>query len=286
MKLTLGTVQFGLNYGINNSRGKPSLENAFAILARAYQLGIDELDTADAYGNSTEVISAYLARYPEQKFKIMSKFIGEGEITYQEAFESSCKKLGLNFLDGYYFHRFQDFKTFSDFDYIHKLKSNGRLSKFAVSLYSLEELEIAIHSKEVDLIQLPFNIFDRSEEKINLLKTAKEKNKLIYIRSAFLQGLFFKDVNNLPTKLAPLREALVKLHHLVDIYNVSMENLCLRFAVDQDYVEKVIVGVDSVAQLENNVRSLEGDLPEELVKEVLKIKIDYPALLNPASWNN
>jgi len=152
-------------------------------------------------------------------------------------------------------------------------------------LYSIEELEIAVNSKEVDLIQLPFNIFDRSEKKIDLLKMAKAKNKLVYVRSAFLQGLFFKDVETLPLKLMPLKAALLELHQLVKSHHVNMEDLCLKFAVDQDYIDKVIIGVDSVAQLENNVNALKNHIPEDLARDVLKIKVNYPELLNPVNWN-
>lgn len=286
MKLALGTVQFGLNYGVNNSEGQPSHEKVFSILDKAYLLGIDELDTADAYGNSMEVIADYLTKNNLDKFKIMSKFIRDDKTSFKDAFENSCQKLGLKSIDGYYFHRFEDFKSFNEFDSIKELKSLGKLNKLAVSLYSLEDLEIAVNSKYVDLIQLPFNVFDRSEEKINLLKKAKNNNKLVYVRSAFLQGLFFKDVNTLPDKLTPLKESLIQLHTLVNRYDVRMENLCLKFLTDCDYIDKVIIGVDSVAQLENNIKSLARKLPEELVMNVLKIKIDRPDLLNPMNWNN
>lgn len=286
MKLVLGTVQFGLEYGINNSGGKPSREKVFAVLDKANQVGIDELDTADAYGSSSEVIASYLENYGTNTFKIMSKFIGGNKISFKSAFENSCQVLGLNSIEGYYFHRFEDFISCKEFDYINELKSVGRLKKLAVSLYSIEDLEVAVNSKEIDLIQLPFNVFDRPEEKISLLKKAKANKKLIYVRSAFLQGLFFKNVNALPFKLIPLKENLIQLNDLVNDYEVSMEDLCLKFAVDQDYIDKVIVGVDSVVQLENNIKSLTRDLPEKLVRDVLKIKIDRPDLLNPANWNN
>ena len=147
-------------------------------------------------------------------------------------------------------------------------------------------MEIAVNSKEVDLIQLPFNVFDRSPEKIELLKKAKARKKLIYIRSAFLQGLFFRDVETLPEKLLPLKDALIELHRLVKNYHVSMEDLCLKFAIDQSYIDKVLIGVDSMAQLENNLRSLDCQLPQKLVEDVLAIKIDRPDLLNPVNWNN
>lgn len=286
MKLVLGTVQLGLNYGINNSAGKPSLKTAFDIINRSYELGIDEIDTADAYGEAVSIISTYLSQNPNQKFKVMSKFIGNDDMSYREAFDQSCKKLGVESLDGYYFHRFQDFKKFCDFDYIQDLKRESRLGKFAVSLYSIEELELAIDSNEVDVIQLPLNIFDRSEEKVDLLKKAHSKNKLIYVRSVFLQGLFFKNVNNLPPKLYPLRNALIELYHLVDAYKVDMEDLCLKYVLDLSFVDKVIIGVDSVTQLERNVKSITKKIPDELIDRVLKIKINNPELLNPVNWND
>ena len=58
--LSLGTVQLGLNYGIHNDSGKPSLETSFRILNAAMEAGINTLDTAAGYGNSEEVIGACL----------------------------------------------------------------------------------------------------------------------------------------------------------------------------------------------------------------------------------
>lgn len=286
MKLVLGTVQFGLNYGINNSLGKPSLENAFAILDRASELGIDELDTADAYGDSAEVLSSYFKQFPQKKFKVMSKFISDDKISYTSSLEKSCQRLGLEFLDGYYFHRFEDFRKFDEFNNVRELKAAGKLKKLAVSLYSLDDLQLAVHSKEVDIIQLPFNIFDRSVEKINLLIEAKKNNKAVYVRSVFLQGLFFKDLNLLPPNLFPLKDALIELHRLVDQYKINMEELCLNFAVQQDYIDKVVIGVDAVSQLERNIDSIKKQLPIELINEVLNIKISSPELLNPVNWNS
>lgn len=286
MKLVLGTVQFGLDYGINNLAGKPSREKAFEILDRAYQLGINELDTADAYGNSTDVIASYISKNFPNKFKIMSKFIGSDEASFENAFENSCHKFGLNSIEGYYFHRFEDFKSFKEFDSVIELKSKGRLNKLAVSLYSIKDLEMAVNSKEIDLIQLPFNVFDRSDEKISLLKKAKANNKLIYARSVFLQGLFFKDVSTLPVKLLPLKENLIQLHGLIHDYNVTMEDLCLNFVANHSFIDKIIIGVDSIFQLEENIKSLDRNLQKELVRDIFKITIDRPDLLNPASWSN
>lgn len=286
MKLVLGTVQFGLDYGINNSKGKPHQNDVFAVLDKAYELGIDELDTADAYGNSAEVLAAYRTSHPNTRFKIMSKFICETDCEIKNAFEASCKRLGTDKLDGYYFHRFEDFKLFNDFDGVNKLKTQGKLKKLCVSLYSLEDLELAVNSSHVDLIQLPFNVFDRSREKVTLLKKAKEQGKQVYVRSAFLQGLFFKNPDQLPLKLVPLREGLIRLQNLANSHQVSIEEICLKFIDEQDFIDKIIIGVDSLAQLESNIHSLNRKIPQELVKEITNIPIEYPELLNPVNWNN
>lgn len=286
MKLVLGTVQFGLDYGINNSKGKPHQDEVFKVLNRAYELGIDELDTADAYGNSVEVLAAYRSNYPNTKFKIMSKFICEKNCEITAAFEISCKRLEIEKLDGYYFHRFEDFKSFNNFDGVNQLKSQGKLGKLCVSLYSLEDLELAVNSPHVDLIQLPFNVFDRSREKIALLKKAKEQGKQIYVRSAFLQGLFFKDPDQLPPKLVPLRESLIKLKSLSTSYQISIEEICLKFLDEQSFIDKIVIGVDSSAQLESNIHSLNKKLPQELLTEIINIPVLHPELLNPVNWNN
>ena len=72
-KIILGTVQFGLDYGINNNNGKPSNETVFNILNTARQNGIEILDTAEAYGSAIPTIGEY-HHESISKFKIVSKF--------------------------------------------------------------------------------------------------------------------------------------------------------------------------------------------------------------------
>ncbi|MGP1664729.1 MAG: aldo/keto reductase, partial [Rhodanobacter sp.] len=58
MKLALGTVQFGLPYGIANPGGQIGRDDAGQILALARESGIDTLDTAIAYGDSEACLGA------------------------------------------------------------------------------------------------------------------------------------------------------------------------------------------------------------------------------------
>jgi aryl-alcohol dehydrogenase-like predicted oxidoreductase len=59
LKLALGTVQFGLNYGINNAKGTPATEELSSILNTAAANGINYLDTASGYGDAESRLSWY-----------------------------------------------------------------------------------------------------------------------------------------------------------------------------------------------------------------------------------
>ena len=61
-RLMLGTVQFGLRYGIANTSGKPDLDQVEAIVRAAADGGITALDTAAAYGDSEQVLGLVLQR--------------------------------------------------------------------------------------------------------------------------------------------------------------------------------------------------------------------------------
>lgn len=88
-KLVLGTVQFGLQYGVN-SAGRPSVDAVRSILTEASKGGITTLDTSSAYGNSEEILGK--CSTPEQGFKIVSKY-PKGETPVGEMFNGSLNRL-------------------------------------------------------------------------------------------------------------------------------------------------------------------------------------------------
>ena len=111
-KLILGTVQFGLNYGINNPHGKPSEGQIAKILDYAYNHGLTILDTADAYGNATKIIGNYNIKSPN-KFKINTKFKGN-ESHIEDQLDSSLCTLNADFVNIYFYHSFDDFVRYPD----------------------------------------------------------------------------------------------------------------------------------------------------------------------------
>lgn len=285
-KLVLGTAQFGLDYGINNQTGRPAKKDIAHILDYAYQDSVVELDTADAYGDASEVLRDYL-KHSKNKFSIMSKFSTDSKFSFQESFLISLERLGQEKLAGYYFHKFSDFLEFSQFDQVQSMKSEGLLNSLGVSLYTNEELKKVVSHPEVDVIQLPMNLLDRDEEKLELLKIAHKNGKKIYIRSVFLQGLFFKSPTDLKGKLQIMKPAIEQILGITKKYSISLQDLCLSYVLKKDYVDKVVVGVETIEQLKINLNSLKQVelLTKEIEAEIESINIPDINLLNPSKWS-
>jgi aryl-alcohol dehydrogenase-like predicted oxidoreductase len=282
-KLALGTVQLGLSYGINNKTGKPSQQEADRILDSALEENITMLDSAEAYGESLHVIGSYLHHHPKAKFNIISKFVENGE-SILEKFNSSLKILNNSGLYAYMYHRFDDYQLGRSKSTLLRLRDEGKIKKIGVSVYSIEELMLIVQDPDVDLVQLPFNLFDASEEKKTIMADAKSKRKEIHVRSIFLQGLFFKRPGDLTGNLQELFEPLSTFQRTINKYNLTIIQACLNFALHNPLIDKVIIGVETVAQLKQNLDALLSDFPTEVVESLESIEVSNRALLNPSKW--
>jgi aryl-alcohol dehydrogenase-like predicted oxidoreductase len=282
-KIVLGTVQLGLPYGINNAQGKPNEEEAFRILDLAIQNNISLLDTADAYGNATEVIGAYLYRNPSVTVQIINKFIDDN-VSLSVKFEKSLRLLSSKFLYAYMYHRFSDYSSGKFANDLNRLKEEEKIKKIGVSIYSLQELEQVITDTTVDLIQLPLSPFDYSHEKQQLVKQAKEAGKEIHVRSVFLQGLLFKTPDQLTGNLKSLYEPLKKFHEIVHGLQLNVRQVCLNYAVHKAEIDHVLIGVDTTTQLRDNMESILPYFDGEIMKKVESIAIPDVSMLNPSNW--
>lgn len=282
-KLVLGTVQFGLNYGVANDQGKPTFESVKQMLDLAYEQGIHELDTADAYGDSQEVLKNYNDQ-SRNDFQIMSKFIDDGSNNFLGFFENSLKRLNRSSLKGYYFHRYDDYKKFQSFKDVEELKAQGKLNLFGVSLYSIGELKEVVNDSRIDLIQLPFNALDNDKEKIELLEKAHQQGKKIYIRSAFLQGVLVMPEEKIPAHLSGLKKDLQTLKQIAGREGLSMQELCLGYLNSKTFIDGILIGVDNVDQLKTNIDLGKVSLSNTTIEAIEQIVVQDKDLLNPAKW--
>jgi aryl-alcohol dehydrogenase-like predicted oxidoreductase len=272
-KIGLGTVQFGIDYGISNENGKTPKEEVKRILDLAEDEGIDTLDTAIAYGDSENVLGAIGV----DKFKIISKFLPEPD--YNFSLEDQLKKtlgnLKTESLYGYLAHRPLDLLNNSDqWKLLNMFKDEGVINKIGFSLNEPTELEQLLGKNMTpDLVQVPFNYFDRRFQKA--IKELHSEGCEIHTRSAFLQGLFFKDPETLSSHFEEVKKIILELKNSTEYLASTL--LC--YVLEKPFIDKVIIGVETKDQLLNNLNhlSVANSLSE------IKFKISEK-ILNPSRW--
>lgn len=289
MKLILGTVQFGMSYGINNPKGQPQPNEVFDILDLARKEGIDTLDTAEDYGNSQEIIGQYNVKEPsETNLKIISKlshrvYEEEGLITN---LSKTLSVLQVSSLEGYLFHSFDNFVRYPALmDVLVRQKEQGKIRKIGVSIYGEDgEEELILANPHIDLVQLPFNLLNNNNHRRPTLERLKAAGKEIHSRSVFLQGAFFMNKEQLPAKVQGLFPYITKVRQIADNAGISIEQLALQYACRQPLLDKVLIGVDSPEHLQKSVSSLTTEVPDELFREVDAIFVKEAQLLYPKNW--
>ena len=285
-KIILGTVQMGLPYGISNSTGKISLNNSFEILAYAFDCGIGILDSAEAYGNAHEVIGAFHEKHPEKLFKVITKLPHQSDINIDKKVDEYLIGLRVDQLHALLFHSFSSYKeNINNFDVLRKLKSDKKIKNIGVSVYTNEEVEEVILNEDIDIIQLPFNLFDNINLRGDILEKAKSKGKTIHTRSALLQGLFFKGANDQNKTVQKLKNELVLLSDITKKYNITISQLALSYCLQQSTIDNVLIGVDSINQLKDNIQSVNYRIKPETINEINIINVKNLDLLNPSLWN-
>jgi aryl-alcohol dehydrogenase-like predicted oxidoreductase len=285
-RLALGTVQFGLPYGIANQAGQVTRAEAKAMLQFALVSGIDTLDTAIAYGDS----EVCLGEVGTQGFNVVTKLpalpdsCSDISSWVQQQVSASLSRLGSTTVYGLLLHRSEQLlgpNGASLYQALQKLKDNGQVQKVGVSIYSPSELAALSPKYRFDLVQAPFNLVDQRLYSTGWLHRLKDDDVEIHTRSAFLQGLLLMAQGDMPAKFSPWSELWQTWHRWLADHDISSVQACLAFSLSFPEVDRVVVGADSVSQLAQIVSTanmlLEADLPD--------LQCDDENLINPANWN-
>lgn len=286
MKLALGTVQFGLDYGVANTAGRVSLEDASAIIDRAWQLGMDTLDTAVAYGESESVLGKLNVR----SWNVVTKLpaIPKNCTSVTQWVEShvceSLNRLKLDSVYGLLLHRPSQLHESLGpelYTVLQSLKNAGVVNKIGVSVYGPAELSELSTRYVFDLVQAPLNILDRSLIDSGWAQRLKNDGVEVHTRSVFLQGLLLMPKGQRPAKFERWSEVWIEWDRWLAATGLTPLQACLRYVSGLDCVDRVVVGVDSVAQLGQVAGVAAGLLPS---LPQFKKPHDY-RLVNPATWN-
>lgn len=243
-KIVLGTVQFGIDYGISNNLGKTDINEVNEIIEYCKVVGILQMDTAPAYGNAESI----LGNFNLINFKITSKFFNvKNVIELHSSLNNSLKALNINKLFCYLSHRpLEIVKNDFIWKFLMEKKQEGLIEKIGISVNEVYELDEVLNTGIIpDVVQLPYNYLDRRFEKYALL--LKERNISIYARSPFLQGLLFLN----PEEINP---QYLDFKNYLKLYNKNKEQLpseLLKFVLKKDFIDFVVLGVNSLIQLKN-----------------------------------
>ena len=294
--LSLGTVQLGMDYGIHNANGKPSLETSFRILDAAMAAGINTLDTAAGYGNSEEVIGAWLKTIPEDQRPFIVTKAAKLDHSSLDALRADLKKriktsrerLGLSQLPLLMLHNYEDYLCDKKNVKLvfEELKASGDILYSGISAYSNHDYgELA--ASGFDAVQIPVNIFDWGQIEDGGLQKLKDSGMMIFVRSVYLQGLVFQDPETLPAHMAFCKETLVKFRALCDKYQLSPAVLALSYALTLPGVTSLVLGSETVEQVQQNAQLLKttvtlspaqmAEIRENFLNTDLKV-------LNPGLW--
>jgi aryl-alcohol dehydrogenase-like predicted oxidoreductase len=290
-KLGLGTVQFGLAYGVTNERGRVPEPEVGRIVETAIAAGIDLFDTAAAYGDSESVLGRALG--PQSGVRIVSKLpaiaadsIGAAELDQcRAAVDGSLVRLGRRSLDTLLLHRPDDLrKRGADrlVALLAELKRRGVVAKIGVSAYDYAQIALAQTTLPLDAVQVPVNLLDQRFLQDGTLDRLKQERVEIHARSAFLQGALLPDPARLPRHFLRYRDRLRAVAAAAEGTGVSRLSLCLRFVMAQPAVDRVIVGVTSVAELQEIFGAARDPVP--LPDGLATLACDDPDLLNPSLW--
>ncbi len=284
----LGTAQFGLDYGINNTTSKHTQQAVNEILIAAYDSGVRCLDTAEVYGNAHNIIGEFHKYHPSRLFKLITKLPLNIDGSIDGKIEKYLSELNVPQLEGLLFHSYQTYKESKEsagsMELIDTYKRSGKVKYLGVSVYTNEQAEDVMEDHYVDIIQLPFNLFDNSNLRGEILKKAKSKGKIIHTRSTFLQGLFFASLQNKNKISLPLADELSYIHKLSKLSDISLAKISLNYCLQEPHIDNVLIGVDNLDQLNQNLESAGYSLPDEVIDKINAIYIKNIELLNASLW--
>jgi aryl-alcohol dehydrogenase-like predicted oxidoreductase len=285
-KLALGTAQFGQKYGIANQESQLTITEAEEILKFAKNSNIDLIDTAIAYGDSEKIIGEVGIK----DFKFVSKLPDLpkncSDVNYwvEEMVQSSLVRLGIKSLYGLLVHKTENLLGESGRELIQALnivKQNGLVKKIGISIYDPSECEQVINLTRIDIVQAPLNIIDRRLVTSGWLSRLYSEEIEIHSRSVFLQGLLLMPRKNIPKIFEKWSMLLDQWSISLKKNNLSAIEVCLMYPWSLKEIDRVIVGVDNVLQLDDIVKKSKFNQSE--VDWNFMISKDQ-MLINPTNW--
>ena len=282
-RLMLGTAQFGSKYGITNNSKTPDENNLKKIISLAKENQINSIDTAMNYNSEIKLgnvgigdfkVFTKLPKAPEHIS--VSKWVNEN--VYK-----SLENLKISKLEGLLIHNHNELKSNKGkeiWNSLLDLKKNKLIKKVGISIYSPKEINVLFENFNFDIIQVPFNFFDRRILNSGWLSKLKSNNVEIHARSIFLQGLLLQSKENLPHEFHKWNKDWNKWYAFLTKNNLDKLDTALNFVKSYEEIDKIIIGIDNISQLRDILK-----IKRNKIKDYPNFQVTDEDLLNPLNWD-
>lgn len=275
-KVTLGTVQLGMRYGISNAKGQPSCSETARLLDAALDAGIRSFDTARAYGTSEERLGRLLAPKQQQRTSIITKLAplqtnqkDERRAAVRASISKSQEALRRTVLDCVLVHRQHELHCDAVKGELERAQDAGDIRCFGASVYDLADtIEIIRNAEGCRALQLPLSIADQRFADAGVLELAKERGIIVFARSTLLQGALMMAPSELPDYLKDLSEPLRRLDNLANEAGTSRLRILLSSIDTMPGISSIVLG----AERHEQVREFGSYLKSSAVSEDLLVE--------------
>jgi len=290
MKIILGTAQIGLNYGVTNTVAKPSTDMVRDLMDLAYQSGILTVDSAEHYGNANQILGEYhinsgnvfnvinkILRYPCPQSKL-------GQ--YRIEVIKTLDRLSIEQYDTLMVHDYSlilQERYYSDF--FQALKQEGLTRRIGVSVQSPDLVLKIADTFPVDVIQLPFNIFDQSMLHSGIMGELKQRGIEIHVRSVFLQGILLNELNSLPNYFQQYSSVFDGYDEVCLMHNLTKLEATLSFILTHPEVDCMVIGCQNKHELDEIVTTYKNILSSSIRGiDFNVLSQSDESLINPTKW--
>lgn len=295
MELCLGTVQFGMDYGVFNQPQK-DIDYCVRCLDYATQNGIHAIDTATAYGIAEEVTGEFLKKktVPRNELFLSTKLLpnvlddvnpSEYERVIIENIENSLKTLHTDYIDAYFFHSSRYIFNDEMMGALQAVKRKGLARKVGVSIYYEDEAVAAMNNPMVQYVQTPYSVFDHRMKKVGLLDEDKRGSLLVDSRTTFIKGLIRLQEEVVPDHLAKAKPILRKLDEFCKETGYSRIELAIGYVKREQSINHLVFGIRDLEQLKQDIAAFNIDIPKDVLcrldKEFSEIDTD---IVVPSLW--
>lgn len=291
----LGTVQFGMPYGIGNRTGQPQYRDVLAMVAAAIEGGVNCFDTAATYGTSEEVLGRALHELKAAERAIVvtkARPLTPDELAdpalaasaIEQSVADSARRLGMDCVPVVLFHRESDAVHL---DRLEKLKEKGLLRHAGVSCDNRPGPAAGFVAAGIAAaLQLPANVGDRRHQSSGVFRDAAAAGVAVFIRSVYLQGLLVMPEQDIPSSLQQIIPTRRRLAAIANEGGMPLAELAVRYMLALEGVTCVLTGVETVAQVRDNLAIFErGPLPADMVNAIDAVAPDLPEMIiTPSQW--